>query len=269
MSNNDQLIDTPELRELRDSMSGVALPERPRLEAITAKGRGRRRRRLAGVPVVSAVAAAAVVTLSLGLPGVHSRARTPGTIRTLGMIRTAAFTIHANPSGTATLTINPKELLNPAALQSDLARYGIPAKVTVGSFCSSDPTPAGFSRVVSFQRAGGQRSGESQVRRLPLASGGSDAPKTGPPSSSSTAYLRVGGTVRAQVGSAHPALTIDPAAMPTGTELSVGDFQLATGQQQASFALINTSSYTCTNTPPNATELPDGGQLLYGGPGAS
>ena len=75
--------------------------------------------------------------------------------------------------------------------------------------------------------------------------------------------------MRAQVGSAHPALTIDPAAMPTGTELSVGDFQLATGQQQASFALINTSSYTCTNTPPNATELPDGGQLLYGGPGAS
>ena len=113
MSNNDQLIDTPELRELRDSMSGVALPERPRLEAITAKGRGRRRRRLAGVPVVSAVAAAAVVTLSLGLPGVHSRARTPGTIRTLGMIRTAAFTIHANPSGTATLTINPKEFLTP------------------------------------------------------------------------------------------------------------------------------------------------------------
>ena len=75
----------------------------------------------------------------------------------------------------------------------------------------------------------------------------------------------------------NPALTIDPAAMPAGTELSVGDFQLSTGQysgqQQADFVLIDTSSYTCSSTPPDPNSLPDGYGpsdgigLLYGGPG--
>jgi hypothetical protein len=36
MSGNDQMTDGAELRELRHSLSGVAMPERPRLEAITA-----------------------------------------------------------------------------------------------------------------------------------------------------------------------------------------------------------------------------------------
>lgn len=257
MSDNDQMTDSPELRELRDSLSRVALPERPGMEAITAKGRAYRRRRRAGVPFLSVVGAAVVAALALGLTA-HGRTQT------LGTIRTAAFTIHRNPSGTATLTINPKELLDPAALHSDLAQYGIPAKVTVGRFCSSDPPPAGFSGVVAFQRTGA-----SHVRRMPLASGGSTRlTKSPPPFSSSTAYTRIGGTVRAQFGE-RPTITIDRAAMPAGTELSVGDFQGATGQQQASFALIDTSSYTCTTTQPGPTELPDGGQVIHGGPGGS
>ena len=45
MSDTDQMTDSAELRELRDSLSGVAMPERPRLEAITARGRARRRHR--------------------------------------------------------------------------------------------------------------------------------------------------------------------------------------------------------------------------------
>ena len=88
--------------------------------------------------------------LVLGLTGVLGPAETSSTIRT------AAFTLASNANGTATLTINPKELLDPAALQSDLAQYGIPAKVTSGSFCSSDPAPAGFSQVVLVSPAGEQ-----------------------------------------------------------------------------------------------------------------
>ncbi len=45
MSENDQLIDSLELRELRESLDGIAIPERPALETITARGRARRRRR--------------------------------------------------------------------------------------------------------------------------------------------------------------------------------------------------------------------------------
>ncbi len=67
----------------------------------------------------------------------------------------------------------------------------------------------------------------------------------------------------------HPTITIDPATMPAGTELSFGDFQLTTGEQQASFALIDASSYVCTSTPPGPACPPDGAQLLYGGHTAS
>jgi hypothetical protein len=175
------------------------------------------------------------VVLGLGLSGVFGASPARGT----GTIRTAAFTLVSNPDGTATLTLSPGELLDPAALQNDLAQYGIPAIVNVGSFCSSDPAPAGFSQVVSQYPAG---EGSAQV-----GSGGG------------------------------PTITIDPSAMPAGTELSLGYFQLTSGEysgeQQADFVLIDTSSYTCTSTPPDPNSLPDGYGpddgigVLYGGPG--
>jgi len=193
-----------------------------------ARGRARRRRRLSAVASVS-VAAAAGTALALGLTGVLGPARTPGTIRTV------SFTLVSNSDGTATLTINPKELLDPAALQNDLAHYGIPAKVTSGSFCSSDPAPAGFSQVVPGQPAG-----------------------------SGT------GTPQPVV---QPTITIDPSAMPAGAELSIGYFQLSSGEQQANVVLIDTSSYTCTSTPPDFPSPPAGSDesdslgVRYSGPG--
>jgi hypothetical protein len=229
MPDNDQMTDGAELRELRDSLSGVAMPERPRLEAITARGRTHRRRRLSAVAGLSVAGAAAGTALALGLTGVLGPARTPGTIRT------ASFTLVSNSDGTTTLTLNPKELLDPAALQSDLAQDGIPAKVTSGSFCSSNPHPVGFSQVVSFQPAGP----------------GTSTPQSG----------------------VQPTITIDPAAMPAGAELSVGYFKLPSGEQQADAVLIDSNSYTCTSTPPDPNGPPDGyGQsdsfgLLYGGRG--
>jgi hypothetical protein len=53
-----------------------------------------------------------------------------------------------------------------------------------------------------------------------------------------------------------PKLIINPAAMPAGTELSFGNFQLANGEQTF-LALIDTGSYTCTSTltsPPPGSE---------------
>ena len=52
--------------------------------------------------------------------------------------------------------------------------------------------------------------------------------------------------------------------MPAGTELSFGNFQLATSQQ-TSFALIGTGSYTCTSTAPAAPPF-HGVMLTYGRP---
>jgi hypothetical protein len=235
MSDSDQMTSSEELRELRDSLSGVSLPPRPRLAAITARGRAHQRRRLATMAGLATAGAAAATALVLGLTGVLSHAPVPGTIRT------ASFVIKSNPNGTATLTISPGELLDPSALQSDLAQYGIPAMVTSGSLCTSDQAPAGFAQIVSVSPAG---------------------PSTTTPTPVSD-----------------PTITIDPSAMPAGTELSVGDFQLssgpAAGEQQADFLLIDTSSYTCSSTPPDPSSLPagygpdDGIGLLYGGPGPS
>jgi hypothetical protein len=172
---------------------------------------GRRNRWLAAG--ITAAAASLVLVLGLGLSGVIGS--TPA--QRTSTIRTAAFTLVNNANGTATLTIKPKVLFDPGLLQKDLAKSGIPAKVTAGRFCSSDPTPAGFSQAVSVP---------VQPQQQP-----------GP----------------------HTAVTINPAAIPAGTELSFGTFQLGKGLE-TSAALINADSYTCTTTAP--TTLPTGGALL-------
>jgi len=239
MNVHDEMSETEVLRAASESLSGLPVASPPDIEAIMTRGRAHRTRRLAAVAGLAAAGVAAGTALALGLTGVLGPARTPGTIRIPGTIRTASFTLVSHSNGTATLTINPKELLDPTALQNDLAQYGIPAKVTSGSFCSSDPAPAGFSHVVSESPAG---------------------PSTATPQSG-----------------AQPTITIDPAAMPAGTELSVGYFQLNSGaysgQQQADVVLIDTSSCTCTSTPPDSNGLPDGYGpsdgigMLYGGRG--
>ena len=189
--NDDSALGTvrDSLTTAKDSLTEVQMGTP--LDTIVRHGRAARRRRkligLAGTGVVAVTAA-----LAVGLTGVI------GSTHRTGTIRTAAFTLVSNANGTATLTINPKVLLEPATLQRDLARDGITAKVTVGRFCSSDPAPAGLLHVVSIPR---------------------------------TRYVRT--------------ITINPAAMPAGTELSFGNFHLTNGEQ-TNFALIEKGSYTCT-----------------------
>ena len=181
---------------------------------VVARAQKARRRRtaIAGLGVAG-VAAGTVLALSLtGVLGVVSA-------RSTGTIQTTAFTLVKHANGTATLTINPNVLLSPGTLQNDLRHDGIPAIVTVGRFCSSHPSPAAFTQVVTGQRS---------------------SPDT---------------------------MTINPAAMPAGTELSFGYFKLSSGQetgQETVDTLINTNSYTCTSTAPIA--WPGGGRstLVHG-----
>jgi hypothetical protein len=174
-------------------------------------GRGHRK---LGAGITAATAAAGIV-LGLGLTGAFGPAAVSGT----GAIRTTAFTLVKHANGTVTLTIHPGVLLEPGTLQRDLQRDGIPAKVTTGSFCSSDPAPAGFNQVVHAVVPG--------LEGTPLT--------------------------------ANPTLTINPAAMPAGTELSFGYFGLSSGQETAA-GLIDTSSYTCTSTAP--TTPPPGASAM-------
>ena len=189
---------TSELQRMADDAARDARP--PAAAEIIRQGDRRRRRSrtrqsLGGLSAAGVVGAG--VALGVGLTG---SAPTHAT----GTIRTAAFTLVNNANGTATLTINNDVLFEPGTLQSDLAQDGIPAKVTVGSFCSSDPAPAAASQVVSV-------------------------PKIQP--------------------GAEPTVTINPEAMPAGTELSFGNFQNANAGRTF-LVLIDTNSYTCTSTAP-------------------
>ena len=197
--------------ELRRAFARAAAdipePEQARQRLLQRNYRPGRGHRQLAAGIAVATAAAAVV-LGLGLTGAFGSAPAPA--RGVGTIRTAAFTLVEHANGTATLTIKPGSILNPDTLQNDLRQYGIPAIVTTGSFCSSDPTPPGFSQVVTGQKQ----------------------PRT---------------------------LTINPAAMPPGTELSFGNFRVAAGPETA-IQLIDTNSYTCTSTAPTAP--PPGGVMV-------
>jgi hypothetical protein len=216
------MSDTEVLRAASESLRGIPMASPPDLEAIMAGGRAHQRRRLSGIAGLSA-AAAAGTALALSLTGVLS----PAPAKAPGAIRTVAFTVVSNPNGTATLTIDNAGLLDPATLQKDLAHYGIRALVTVGSFCSSDPVPTGFSQAVSF---------------YPATAGNRALPQGVHP---------------------HPTITFSPAAMPAGTALSFGVFQLSSGERQATFELINASSYACTSTPPQAPAVNGGAQIEF------
>jgi hypothetical protein len=169
----------------------------------------RARRRLpalaGGLTAATAVTTAAV----LALTGSFGSAPARGT----GAIRTTAFTLVKHANGTATLTINSGVFLKPGTLQRDLQQDGIPAVVTTGSFCSSDPSPAGFNQVVTGQKH------------------------------------------------SHT-VTINPAAMPAGTELSFGYFQRSSGQETA-MGLVDTNSYTCASAVPIAPPSGSAGMVVH------
>jgi hypothetical protein len=156
MFDSDQVTESPELRALRDALDGVAIPDRPPLTAIIARGARHRRNRHPGVAGLFAAGAAAGAALTVAFAGGGTAGHRAipilrqGTQHTPRAIRTASYTLVSDTSGTVRLTISPWKLFRPAALQSDLARFGIPAKVTDGRFCTSDPAPAGLSRAVSI-----------------------------------------------------------------------------------------------------------------------
>jgi hypothetical protein len=221
-------------RELRDSLSEVAAPERPPLAAITNRGRAHQLRRLAGFAGLGVTGAAAGTALALSLTGVlgAAPARSTSTIRTAaparstGTIRTAAFTLTSNANGTDTLTLSNSQMLDPAALQRALAQHGIPALVKTDTYCASNPAAPDPNSigVLTAQNANG----------TPL-------PRKSP------AVKTVG---PAHVAPADVVTVINPAAMPSGTKLFFGYFN----SDHALVAdLIYTSSYTCSNGQPPAT----------------
>jgi hypothetical protein len=136
------------LTQLRDSLSGVHM-DTP-LELIVTRGTARRRRRFLGLAAAGVAAAGAVGLVVSGVDG-HGNPSAP---TGAGTAQLAAFSIADGPNGSSTLTLRKgaQYRLDPEALRQALADHGIPAVVTLGTSCDTDPEPSGLDRVVSSRR---------------------------------------------------------------------------------------------------------------------
>lgn len=135
----------PVISLVRESFSGLRM-DTP-VETILAGRRVsrvrrvRRLRRLSGLAAAGAAGAAVAITLTAGGP---PPARSAGPPPRPVAAKLVAFTVTGGPGGSTTLILHkgPRyQRLDPRALRQALARHGIPALVTVGTFCRSMPSP--------------------------------------------------------------------------------------------------------------------------------
>ena len=138
----------PETPAFRDDMEqflvSVARREprrwRPRRRALIAVAAG-------GAVAAVAIGAAVAFNGTRGAPGrVES-----GPVH----VHLADFSVDTNPDGTVTVTLSQAQVLHPDALRQALAQAGIPAKITVGSFCYNPvPDRDALFRAVTMDRPG-------------------------------------------------------------------------------------------------------------------
>jgi hypothetical protein len=222
MNDNEELNDGAVLSAVRDSMSGLRMPEAPRLDAITARGRARRRR-LGSLSIAAAGACAALVAVA-GLAAGSGNAK-PAVSAGHALqhqavpARLAAFSVVTGPSGTTTLTLYPGQTINPDAVRQALADHGIPALVTAGQFCRTATQPApGVGDVVVIPPR------PNQVVTSGHPAGGQPA---------------------------GPTLTIYGSRIPSAVKLSIG-YRQDPQNREISFTLIMANApLTCTSIPDN------------------
>jgi hypothetical protein len=198
----------------------------------------RTRRWLAGSAGLAVAGVAAGSALAVGLSGVlgASPTRSPGTQRpTQGTntIRSAGFVLTANADGTLSLTMS--QMLDAAALEHALAAHGVPALVKTNSYCTSSPAaPDPFSDgVLTTNPPFNPKPG--LVPAPGDFEGGPQAPRPG----------HAAGTASFAT---HTKTVINPAAMPSGTELFFG---YTPGDSLVFAGLIYPHSYTCSSQPPS------------------
>jgi hypothetical protein len=137
--------------QVRESFSGLRM-DMP-LDNVFTRSRIRRRRRLSGLTAATATTAgvAAAMTLTLGGPA-PTRSGNPPPQASPRPVRLAAFSVTNGPGDSTRLIMRkgPQyRRLDPSALRQALARHGIPALVTVGTFCrSAANAPTGLGQIL-------------------------------------------------------------------------------------------------------------------------
>jgi hypothetical protein len=228
MNDDERPDDSALTAELVDSLADLAVPERPPLAAITDRGRVYQRRRLAGLAGLGVACAVTGIALVLGLTGVLGAAPTRN-----GTAQTAAFTLTSYTNGTVSLKLS--QVFDPAALQRALAQHGTRALVKIGSYCSSSPAAPSSIRLGVLPGASPGPAGTRRRAAPGLGNGqGIWESVTLPVKPSQLAPM------------VDPiSMVINPAAMPAGTELFIGYFDLA---QTIVVNLIYTGSHACRTT---------------------
>ena len=233
MNDDEHPDDSALTAELVDSLARVAVPERPPLAAITDRGRVHRRRRLAGLAGLGGATAAVVIALALGLTGVFGAAPARGT----GTTRTAAFTLTSYINGTVALKLS--QVFDPAALQRALAQHGIRALVKTGTYCSSSPAAPSPVRLGVLPIP---RRARTPHRATPGTGGGQGIWES--------ATLPVKPSQLAPM--VDPiSMVINPAAMPSGTELFIGFFDPGTPSSWTSSTPALTPASTASGRQPH------------------
>ncbi len=139
--------DNDMLSPLRESLSGMHM--HTPVDAILHRAAVQRRKRRAtlGATVAASGAAVALVAAGVGSPGHAPPAHSSGP-------QLAVFTVTSGPGGATSLTLRkggPWQV-NAAALREALAEHDIPALVTLGKSCDTNPEPAGLDQVITSNR---------------------------------------------------------------------------------------------------------------------
>jgi hypothetical protein len=111
------------------------------VERVFARSRVRRRRQLSGLTAAAVAAAGAAAVLVL-IPGEHAQTHGVNSPPSHGSVELTAFSVTSGPGASTTLTMRKGARFDPSGLRQALAQHGIPALVTVGTFCRSTPGPS-------------------------------------------------------------------------------------------------------------------------------
>jgi hypothetical protein len=147
--NDDLMSDDDVLLAVRHALPAVPVGTPPALEAVVAQGRARRNRRRS----LAAVGVAVVVALAIAVPTLSSSAQAPASLSpgrphaTAVHVHLAAFSVDTNPGGTVTVTLTMAQTVDPDAMRQALAQAGVPAVITVGTFCRTADEPHGLHQV--------------------------------------------------------------------------------------------------------------------------
>jgi hypothetical protein len=140
-----------------------ALPETPAFRAnmeqflVSAVRREPGRSRPTRPALIAVAAGAAAVAIAIGAAVVsNGTSGAPGRVEAAGVhVHLADFSVDTNPGGTVTVTLSQEQILHPDALRQALAQAGIPAEITIGSFCYNPaPDRDALSEAFTMERPG-------------------------------------------------------------------------------------------------------------------